>query len=232
VAFFNSPGNQALNGWKRGPKLPGRRASVQAPGSGVTAACTFIYSNIPILWTSNLANLGRVPMSEIDRRNLLVGLAAGGAAVATSAHAAPNEINFKDMKKETEVACLYHCDFGDDKRYSAMLRNINNHLSVYNFDPLGTKIVIVAHSSGIKYHLKTLAGTPWEKGPPINPELHKRMDALGQYGVEVYLCKITFQRQKLDTALTKDESYIKLVPSGVATVAALQSKGFSYLKVG
>jgi len=173
-------------------------------------------------------------MTNIDRRRLVVALAAGGAAAAgsVSAHAAPKELDLAGMKKETEVACLYHCDFGDDKRYSDMLRNINNHLSVYNFDPLSTKIVIVAHSVGIKYHLKTLAGTPWEKHPTIDPELEKRMDALAKYGVDVYLCKITFDRQKLDTALAKDAPYIKLVPSGVATVAALQSKGFAYLKVG
>jgi intracellular sulfur oxidation DsrE/DsrF family protein len=174
-------------------------------------------------------------MTTIDRRHVLSALAASGAALAgtTSAHSASNkELKISDIKKETDVACLYHCDFGDDKRYSAMLRNINNHLSVYNFDPLNTKIVIVAHSAGIKYHLKSLAGTPFEKQPPIDPELEKRMDALGKYGVEVYLCKITFQLQKVDIGLVKDASYIKIIPSGVATVAALQSKGFAYLKVG
>ena len=106
-------------------------------------------------------------MPDIDRRQLLGALAAGGGAVATTvaARAAPAELKLADLKKEAEVACLYHCDFGDDKRYDAMLRNINNHLAVYNFDPLGTKIVIVAHSVGIKYHLKDLAGTPWDATP-------------------------------------------------------------------
>lgn len=173
-------------------------------------------------------------MTDIDRRHLLTALAAGGAVAAgtISTQAAPAELKFADMKKEADVACLYHCDFGDDKRYSAMLRNINNHLSVYDFDPLNTKIVIVAHSAGVKYHLKGLAGTPWEKQPAIDPDLDKRMDALAKYGVEVYLCKITFKSLKIDFALTKDAPYIKLVPSGVATVATLQSKGYSYLKVG
>ena len=70
-------------------------------------------------------------MSEIDRRHLLTALAAGGAIAAgtMSAQAAPKFLPFADMKKDTDIACLYHCDFGDDKRYSAMLRNINNHLS-------------------------------------------------------------------------------------------------------
>ena len=173
-------------------------------------------------------------MTTIDRRHVLSVLAASGAVLssAAQAYAAPKELKISDIKKETDVACLYHCDFGDDKRYSAMLRNINNHLSVYDFDPLNTKIVIVAHSAGIKYHLKSLAGTPWENQQPINPELEKRMEALAKYGVDVYLCKITFQLQKVDINLAKDAPYIKIVPSGVATVAALQSKGFAYLKVG
>ena len=173
-------------------------------------------------------------MTDIDRRHLLTTLAASGvvAAGTVSAQAASKELMFADMKKEADFACLYHCDFGNDARYSAMLRNINNHLSVYNFDPLKMKIVIVAHSAGIKYHLKSLAGTPWEKQPPIDPELAKRMDGLGKYGVEVYLCQITFSSLKIDTALTKDAPYITRVPSGVATVGVLQSKGFAYLKVG
>ena len=45
------------------------------------------------------------------------------------------------------------------------------------------------------------------------------MGALAKYGVEVYLCKITFELQKLDLALAKDAPYIRQVPSGVATVA-------------
>ncbi len=173
-------------------------------------------------------------MTDIDRRHLLAAVAAGGvvAAGTASAQAVPRLLPFADMKKDTDLACLYHCDFGNDKRYSAMLRNINNHLSVYNFDPLKIKIVIVAHSAGIRFHLKTLAGTPWAFDPPIDPELGKRMDSLGKYGVEAYLCNITFKTDKIDITQAKDAPYIRIVPSGVATVGWLQSKGYAYLKVG
>jgi hypothetical protein len=177
---------------------------------------------------------GRIAMTNLDRRNLIGALAAGGAAMvaAATAKAGPAELKLTDLRKEAEVSCLYHCDFADEKRYDALLRNIHNHLSVYNFDPLSTKIVIVAHGPGIRYHLKDVADTPWEKLPPLDPDLEKRLKGLGQYGVEVYLCKITFQRMKIDLGRVKDEPYIRIVPSGVATVAALQSKGFAYLKVG
>jgi intracellular sulfur oxidation DsrE/DsrF family protein len=173
-------------------------------------------------------------MADIARRDLIGALAAGGAALgaASMAAAQSRDLEMKDLQKDTDVACLYHCDFGNDQRYSAMLRNINNHLSVYNFDPFAAKIVIVAHSAGIKYHLTSLAGTPWENDPAIEPDLEKRMEALAKYGVEVYLCKITFQLQKIDLALAKPAPYIRMVPSGVATAAALQGKGFAYLKVG
>lgn len=173
-------------------------------------------------------------MTDIDRRHLIGLLAAGSAALAGAlpVSAAAPELKFGDLKKDTDIACLYHCDFGDDDRYDAMLRNINNHLSAHDFDPFGIKIVIVAHGPGIKYHLTDLAGTPWETAPAIDPDLDKRMAGLAQYGVEVYLCRITFESMNLDLARTKPVPYIKIVPSGVATVAYLQSKGYGYLKVG
>lgn len=173
-------------------------------------------------------------MTDIDRRHLIGALAAGSAVLAGTlpAMAANRELKLTDLKKDTDIACLYHCDFGDDRRYDAMLRNINNHLSAHDFDPMGIKIVIVAHGPGIKYHLTDLAGTPWEKAPAIDPDYEKRMAGLAQYGVEVYLCRITFERMGLDLARAKQAPFIKIVPSGVATVAYLQSKGYAYLKVG
>jgi len=38
--------------------------------------------------------------------------------------------------------------------------------------------------------------------------------------------------REVDLAKAKKDSFLKFVPSGVATVAELQSKGFAYLKVG
>jgi intracellular sulfur oxidation DsrE/DsrF family protein len=56
--------------------------------------------------------------------------------------------------------------------------------------------------------------------------------SLTKYGVEAYLCQITYKRLNLDPAKTRKDAFLKFVPSGVATVAELQAKGFSYLKVG
>ena len=112
-----------------------------------------------------------------------------------------------------------------------MLRNMNNHLDVYGFDPFQVKLVSVSHGPGVKYFLNDLSGTPWA-GEKIDPQLSERMAGLAKYGVEFYLCKITFARLKVPHEKIREASHVKLVPSGVATVADLQAKGFSYLKCG
>ena len=171
-------------------------------------------------------------MSKTSRRRFLGALAVSGATLAASrAAAAPDKLDLAALKKDTDVACLYHCDFGDPRRFSQMLTNINNHLSVYEFDTMKVKIVVVAHGAGLKFFLEDLTDTPWAKDE-IDPELYKRFVGLSKFGVEAYLCEITYKRQKIDMAKTRKDAFLKFVPSGVATVAELQTKGFAYLKVG
>jgi hypothetical protein len=158
-------------------------------------------------------------------------LAASGASLATTALAAPSLLDLNAVKKETDVACVYHCDFGDPQRFSQMLQNILNHYSAYEFDAFKLKIVVVAHAAGLKFFLEDLSGTPWEK-ETINPEIYQRFIGLTKYGVEAYLCQITYKRQNIDLAKTRKDSFLKFVPSGVATVAELQGKGFAYMKIG
>src|SRR5215470_1995838 len=173
-------------------------------------------------------------MSKIDRRGAMKAIVAAGATVGVAdlAEASlPAELRIRDMRKRSDSACLYHCDFGDHARFSQQLRNISNHLAVYNNDPRALKVVIVAHSAGIKFFLKDHADTPWAMDN-IDPQLIERVKALASLGVEVYLCKVTFSTLKVDTAKARTDDFIKFVPSGIATAAALQAKGFSYLKVG
>jgi intracellular sulfur oxidation DsrE/DsrF family protein len=172
-------------------------------------------------------------MSKTSRRGFLGALAVSSATLSATrlASADPGKLNFSELKKDADVACLYHCDFGDPKRFGQMLTNINNHLTVYEFDPFKVKIVVVAHGAGIKFFLEDLSGTAWENDK-IDPELYKRFTGLTKFGVEGYLCEITYKRQKIDMAKTRKDSFLKFVPSGVATVAALQGKGYAYLKVG
>lgn len=168
-----------------------------------------------------------------NRRDLIRALTASGAvlAAAGTARAAPEVLDLGKVKKDTDIACLYHCDFGDPGRFSQMLQNMLNHYSAYEFDSFKLKLVVVAHGQGLKFFLDDLSGTPWEKDK-INPDLYKRFAGLAKYGVEGYLCQITYKRLKIDQAKTKKDAFLKFVPSGVATVAELQTKGFGYIKVG
>ena len=171
-------------------------------------------------------------MTSTSRRRFIGAMALSGAAFAASrGHAAPEKLDLAAVKKDTDIACVYHCDFGDPQRFSQMLTNINNHLSVYEFDPMRVKLVIVTHGAGIKYFLADRSGTPWEKDQ-IDEDIFKRYVGLTKFGVEAYLCEITYKRQNIDMAKTRNDPSLKFVPSGVATVAELQGKGFAYLKVG
>lgn len=167
------------------------------------------------------------------RRELMGVLAASSAMLATSrsTDANPMPLDLGSIEKDTDLACVYHCDFGDPNRFSQMMQNMLNHYSAYDYDTMKLKLVVVAHGPGIKFFLEDRSGTPWEK-EALDPELYKRFAGLAKYGTEAYLCQITFKRMNIDPAKTRKDSFLKFVPSGVATVAELQSKGFSYLKVG
>src|SRR2546425_293926 len=153
-------------------------------------------------------------MSTTTRRGLIGALAASGATLAaTHLNAAPTLLDLNAVKKETDVACLYHCDFGDPQRFSQMLQNMLNHYSAYEFDPFKLKLVVVAHAAGLKFFLEDLSATPWEK-ETINPEIYQRFVGLTKYGVEGYLCQITYKRLSIDPAKTRKDSFLKFVPSG------------------
>ena len=171
-------------------------------------------------------------MTDMLRRDLLAGAAlAGGALAAANARAETGVAEIGSLKKETDVACVYHCDFGDAGRVGQMITNIDNHLSVYGYDPFKAKIVVVAHGQGVKPFLADFQGTPWASDAP-DPSLYSRFEGLSRMGVEVFLCRITFSRNKMDPAKARAADFIRWVPSGVAALGELQAKGFGYIKVG
>jgi len=109
-----------------------------------------------------------------NRRQVFGALIGSGAALAaaTAARSNPAALNIAELKKDTDIACLYHCDFGDTARFSQMMQNMLNHYSAYDFDPLKLKLVVVAHGAGLKFFLDDRKETPWEK-EEIDPDLFK-----------------------------------------------------------
>lgn len=166
-----------------------------------------------------------------SRRAILVAAAAALVGTTPPAGATPRDMKLVDLKKEADVACVYHCDFGDPQRFLQMLTNISNHYSAYGADPFALQLSIVAHGPGIKFFLRSLEETNW-RDEVMDPKTFERVEDVARNGLKVHLCEITFSRMKLDKARARDAAFISFVPSGVATVAALQSKGFAYMKVG
>ncbi len=135
----------------------------------------------------------------LTNRRLALGFMSGLGALfgVGAAKAAPEQLKFDKLAKDADIACLYHCDFGDPQRFSQMLQNINNHLSAYDFDPMKIKIVLVIHGPGLKFFLADRKKTPWENDV-VDPEIIKRYEGLTKFGVEAYLCQITYKRLNID----------------------------------
>jgi len=115
------------------------------------------------------------------------------------------------------VKVVYHLNEGLEQAARAMT-NIRNHLSA---DPTA-KIVVVAHGRGVDFLLKD-AKTP-SGGAFVND-----VDELALRGVEFRVCRFTLERRGIDPS--KVVSDARLVPSGVAEVARLQSvEHYAYLR--
>ncbi len=115
------------------------------------------------------------------------------------------------------VKAVYHLNAGLEQASDA-LRNIGNHLSA---DP-SAKIVVVAHARGVDF---LIDGAKDKNGNPYDIPVQQ----LAAKGVEFRVCNFTLTSRKIDPKSLLPES--KLVPSGVAEVARLQSKeSFAYVR--
>jgi intracellular sulfur oxidation DsrE/DsrF family protein len=115
------------------------------------------------------------------------------------------------------VKVVYHVNEGIEQAARAMT-NIRNHLST---DPTA-KIVVVAHGRGIDFLLK-------EAKTPGGSAFGADVEELALRGVEFRVCRFTLERRDIEPSKVVPDA--KIVPSGVAEVARLQSREhYSYLK--
>ncbi len=139
----------------------------------------------------------------------------------------------KDKAGEKVRKAVYHCDFGDAKRFDGMLRNIYNLVNYYTTKNIPYDVRIVANGACVQFLLKDKAGTPFA-GKQIDEKLQKSMDEMltslvDGYGVKVEQCSITLQRTKIDKGKLKP--FCTLTDSGQVRVVELQDEGFAYIKV-
>lgn len=115
-----------------------------------------------------------------------------------------------------QVKVVYHLSEGIPQA-SRAIGNIRNHLEA---DPTA-KVVVVAHGAGIDF---LLDGATNAAGQPFSGDIGE----LSGRGVEFLVCNNTLVANKVDKNQVAMEA--KVIPSGVAEVANLQSKqGFAYI---
>ena len=111
---------------------------------------------------------------------------------------------------------VYHINDSNDAR--AALRNITNHKDV---NP-EANIVVVTHALGVDFLMK---GAKDKAGNPYNVTVEQ----LELRGVKFDICEITLTNRKLEKSQFIPEA--TYVPSGVAELAKLQSRGgYAYIK--
>ena len=132
------------------------------------------------------------------------------------------------------VKVVYHADFSDPRRFSAMLTSINNMVTYYQNELVeyDVRVVFVAH--GIRFLTDDkLADTPFASDDALEERrsnIKGRLSSLNTVqGVKLELCDITRAQIKL----SEEKLYggVKSVPSGVVRLAELQRQGFAYIKI-
>lgn len=129
---------------------------------------------------------------------------------------------------------VWHVDFSEPRRLSAMIQNVNNMVTTYqgNLDDYDVRIVFLA--GGIRFvTTDALKGTPFEADAAFRaarPDLITRVQQLRTlHNVKLEYCDIT--REQLNLAKERIIEGVAEVRSGVVRIAELQAKGFAYLKV-
>lgn len=129
---------------------------------------------------------------------------------------------------------VWHVDFAEPRRLSAMIQNVNNMVTTYQGNLEDYDVRIVFLSGGIRF-LTTdpLKGTPFQEDEAYRkarPDLIVRLQQLRTlHDVKLELCDIT--REQLQLPKDKVIEGVAPVRSGVVRIAELQAKGFAYLKV-
>ena len=135
---------------------------------------------------------------------------------------------------EDAVQVVYHADFSDPRRFSAMLTSINNMMNYYENELVEADVRIVFVAHGIRF----LTDNPLEETSFAEDTALKERRAnlkgrlLSQAetrGVKLELCDITRTQIGLPESAVYDN--VSLVPSGVVRIAELQHQGFAYIKI-
>lgn len=165
----------------------------------------------------------------MDRRKLIFFSFLGSIPFLSQfSMASPNRIKPENIQKETDFSVVYHCDFPQEARFNQMINYITNQINYYNADPTKIKIIVVCIGPGVKFLLKSLMNSPWDKEELDTKKHIAKAKDLTVYGVEFWICNNTIKNFNLKEEDFPD--FCKIVPAGVVAITELQTKGFAYIK--
>ena len=168
-------------------------------------------------------------MRLLPSQILILPIMMAALMVSSLSHADSSEEASDDV-----VKVVYHADFSDARRFSAMLTSINNMVTFYQNELIeyDVRIVFVAH--GIRFLTDDrLENTPFKSDVILDERrdnLKGRLTSLQDVQqVKLELCDIT--RSQIGLANDKLYEGVETVPSGVVRIADLQRQGFAYIKI-
>jgi len=126
---------------------------------------------------------------------------------------------------------VYHINYDNPKKQAGALRNIQNHINAVGAENLDLKVVLHGHGLALLLDPDSLEKLKKFKNANATDEMVAKVDGLKSQGVQFNVCANTVRGRKVDLNIDlHDVSEKDIVPSGVAELAALQAKGYTYIK--
>ena len=125
---------------------------------------------------------------------------------------------------------VYHINYDNPKQQAGAMRNIQNHINAVGVENLDLKVVL--HGKGLSLLLTPeMASKTKLKMGNASDEMQAKIAGLKDQGVSFQVCSNTLKGKKVNY---EDDLYdvdkADVVSSGVAELASLQAKGYTYIK--
>ncbi len=124
---------------------------------------------------------------------------------------------------------VYHVNYYGPKEQTAALRNVQNHINAVGAENLELRVVLHGNGVAMLMYPDALEGTKMKEAN-ANDEMQARIAGLKEQGVSFNVCANTLKGRNVPMDALYDTDQADIVPSGVAELAKLQGKGFTYIK--
>ena len=126
---------------------------------------------------------------------------------------------------------VYHVNFDNPQQQTGALRNVQNHINAVGAENLELRVVMHGHGVSMVLLPEALPALPKFRNANADEQMQARIDGLKNQGVGFKICANTLNGRNVD----REEQLYNvnaddIVPSGVAELAHLQSRGYTYIK--